>query len=62
MKNGRVFLAILFACVLTASAITTVSAQDHGIFDLAITQIETIPFSAGVGNFLRGHGSCRRRN
>jgi hypothetical protein len=49
MKNGRVFLAILFACVLTVSAIMKVSAQDSGVFDLAITQIETIPFSAGVG-------------
>ncbi len=49
MKNGRAFLAILFACVLGVSAITTVSAQDSGLFDLAITQIETVPFSAAVG-------------
>ncbi len=49
MKNGRAFLAILFACVLGVSAIATVSAQESGVFDLAITDIETEPFSAAVG-------------
>ncbi len=49
MKNGRAFLAILFACVLGVSAITTVSAQDNGLFDLAVTQVETEPFAAAVG-------------
>jgi len=50
MKNGRAFLAILFACGLAVLGAYAVSAQESAVFDLAITQIETEPFSAGVGD------------
>lgn len=53
MKNLRALLAIVFACVLGLCAFTAVSAQTSGIFDLAVTEIETEPLSAGVGDEVR---------
>ncbi len=50
MNNGRAFLAILFACLLGVFAFAVVSAQENGVFDLAITDIETEPFAAAVGD------------
>ncbi len=51
MKKGRVFRSILFACVFVVFAGAVVFAQDSGTeFDLAISEIEAIPSSAGAGS------------
>ncbi|NCF64994.1 MAG: hypothetical protein GWP61_03410 [Chloroflexi bacterium] len=50
MNNGRVFRSILFACLLIVCASAAVLAQDSvPDFDLAISEIEAIPLSAGGG-------------
>ena len=51
MKNGRPALVLLVACFLLLAVLGTASAQEgDGLFDLAVTSIETQPFSAGIGD------------
>jgi len=51
MKHGRTVLAILVACAFLLGAWATISAQESlGVFDLAIIDIETQPFAAGIGD------------
>jgi hypothetical protein len=51
MKNGRFALAILVACAFLFGVWPAVSAQEAlGVFDLAIVDIETQPFAAGIGD------------
>ena len=51
MKNGRFALAILVACAFLFGVWPAVSAQEAaGVFDLAVIDIETQPFAAGIGD------------
>ncbi|MFN2104463.1 MAG: hypothetical protein ACK2UJ_06295, partial [Candidatus Promineifilaceae bacterium] len=51
MINGRPALVLLVACFLLLAVMDTANAQKgDGVFDLAVTSIETQPFSAGIGD------------
>ncbi len=51
MKIGRPALAMLVAFALLLGLLATTYAQgDTGVFDLAVTGIETEPFAAGIGD------------
>ena len=51
MKNGRPALALLVACLLLPVTLFTTRAQENGgVYDLAVTAIETQPFAAGIGD------------
>jgi hypothetical protein len=51
MNNGRPALVLLVACFLLLVPLGSIFAQENnGVFDLAITTIETEPFAAGIGD------------
>lgn len=51
MNNGRPALVLLVACFLLLVPLGSIFAQDNnGVFDLAVTTIETEPFAAGIGD------------
>ncbi len=51
MNKGRVSIALVAACLILLIVGGVIQAQeDSGQFDLAITQVETSPASAGVGD------------
>jgi hypothetical protein len=51
MNNGRPALVLLVACFLLLVPLSMVHAQEkNGVFDLAVTAIETQPFAAGIGD------------
>jgi hypothetical protein len=50
MKIGRYAVALMAACILSLVFMAAAHAQENGeVFDLAITEIEVQPFSAGIG-------------